>query len=357
MIWMDTNIEQIESVSGSSLSLRRKVDMNLWGKNKPGKELQILIIFVLKSTPLFGGTATIQYGDDVVLDCCVAKWWGDTGGSYSYTDNPWCKVVCMSSYNGLYRLQRYLYKFPIPEYLYNLQIDSAFIDLYAESYYNTDSSGFSLTVTDLMTAGLTEAFEAQNSVAPWLQVGGFDYDTSSVYPFGYSGWVKLDISILVSKWLQFQRENLGLAVRMFPEEFPTSNGVKLAQSTNSADIWPKILIHSSAISDTLFTSDATSINSFSDTETPAGFKIYPNPSNSSFRIKYHIPSQTDVTIRVYRVTGQSVKSWHLTDQSKGTYLFSWDGYDDAKMDVGSGIYILSIQSGLVSQSIKLVRIN
>lgn len=77
---------------------------------------------------------------------------------------------------------------------------------------------------------------------------------------------------------------------------------------------------------------------------------YPNPFNPVMTIAYSLPVQADVRIAVLNLRGQVVKSWNYSNKTAGWYTQSWR----AGNTVGSGVYIVRIQSGEYVQSKKLI---
>jgi len=84
---------------------------------------------------------------------------------------------------------------------------------------------------------------------------------------------------------------------------------------------------------------------------------FPNPFNPSTNIKYSIPVEAAVEMRIFNILGQEVKT--LIDQitKPGFYNIEWDGKDDFNQRVASGMYIYSfiVKSVDGNQSFKQVR--
>jgi hypothetical protein len=72
---------------------------------------------------------------------------------------------------------------------------------------------------------------------------------------------------------------------------------------------------------------------------------FPNPFNSLTTVKYAVPAASHVTIEVYSVLGQRVRT--LVDELKtaGYHTVQWDGKNEAGQMVSSGTYIYKMQSG------------
>ena len=66
---------------------------------------------------------------------------------------------------------------------------------------------------------------------------------------------------------------------------------------------------------------------------------YPNPFNPSTTIRYSIPTQSNVRLRVYNSIGENIAELINAIQSAGSYEVSWDAGN-----VASGIYFYSIEA-------------
>lgn len=91
-------------------------------------------------------------------------------------------------------------------------------------------------------------------------------------------------------------------------------------------------------------------------EIPTDFSLsqnYPNPFNPTTSIKYSIPQNAMVTLTIYNMLGQQVKSLVNVEQEAGFYTVQWNGMNDYGVKVASGIYIYRISAGKFSSTIKM----
>jgi len=69
---------------------------------------------------------------------------------------------------------------------------------------------------------------------------------------------------------------------------------------------------------------------------------YPNPFNPSTVISYSLPHRSHVTISIYNLLGQRVKTLVETEQAAGDYSVRWDGTGEDGSEVSTGIYFYQI---------------
>jgi hypothetical protein len=91
-------------------------------------------------------------------------------------------------------------------------------------------------------------------------------------------------------------------------------------------------------------------------QTPFGFALsnnYPNPFNPSTKIRYEIPAAEKVSIKIYDVLGNEIKT--LVDEFKdaGYYEVDFSAVGGAD-NLSSGVYFYRIVSGSFSETKKMV---
>ena len=72
---------------------------------------------------------------------------------------------------------------------------------------------------------------------------------------------------------------------------------------------------------------------------------FPNPFNPNVFVPYTIKDAAKVSITIYNAKGQKVKSYSIDHGKGGTYNFAWDAKADNGKELGSGNYIIKMQSG------------
>lgn len=120
--------------------------------------------------------------------------------------------------------------------------------------------------------------------------------------------------------------------------FNSSAGDVISQFTHNANFvdiqWP----------------GATAVSN--ETNTPNYFNLgqnYPNPFNPSTLIKYSIPVEGLVTLKVFNVIGEEVAALVNENQSVGSYTITF-----APSNLSSGIYLYKLSSGSLIETKKMV---
>jgi len=86
---------------------------------------------------------------------------------------------------------------------------------------------------------------------------------------------------------------------------------------------------------------------------------YPNPFNPETWIPYQLKEDSEVTIRIYNVTGELIREFRLGHKPVGLYVSQdravhWDGTNNAGDRVSSGVYFYNIQAGSYSSTKKMI---
>jgi hypothetical protein len=83
---------------------------------------------------------------------------------------------------------------------------------------------------------------------------------------------------------------------------------------------------------------------------------YPNPFNPATTIEYQLPKDTQVTLRIFNITGELVETLIEEKQSAGYHQIQWDGRDENGSSVAGGVYLYLLKADDFSQSNKMVLI-
>lgn len=81
---------------------------------------------------------------------------------------------------------------------------------------------------------------------------------------------------------------------------------------------------------------------------------YPNPFNPSTTIEYNLPRKSHVTLELFNVLGQKVRTLVNQTESPGKYSALWDGTNEENEAVASGIYFYRLRAEEFSQTRKMM---
>jgi hypothetical protein len=71
---------------------------------------------------------------------------------------------------------------------------------------------------------------------------------------------------------------------------------------------------------------------------------YPNPFNPTTNIKYALPVDSKLTMEIYNVLGQRVRTLVNGDQPAGYHSVEWNGTGNGNQQLASGIYFLQMSA-------------
>jgi hypothetical protein len=82
---------------------------------------------------------------------------------------------------------------------------------------------------------------------------------------------------------------------------------------------------------------------------------FPNPFNPETRIRLQLPVATDVSVHIYNILGQKVRTLLSgVPHEEGTYFYEWKGLNDHGQFVASGVYILHLSTPEYKRTIKML---
>jgi hypothetical protein len=104
------------------------------------------------------------------------------------------------------------------------------------------------------------------------------------------------------------------------------------------------------------TPNVIGINQISS-EVPSGFSLYqnyPNPFNPNTKIRYSIPKNEFIVLKVYDVMGTEVQTLVNENQSAGTYEVNFDAKNIDGKELSSGIYYCKLQTNNFSETKRML---
>jgi hypothetical protein len=182
------------------------------------------------------------------------------------------------------------------------------------------------------------------------------------------GWVKIDSM----KGSIPPGESKTLDIKFDPLSYPKG----VYQADLIIDSWDKnhqlepLLIPLTLCIDTII--DSTTSVPWQESERPEKitlFQNYPNPFNPATRILYIVGCEgkavdrglwtvdnptLPITLKIYNILGQKIRTLVDEPQKPGIYEVSWDGKDEQGSDVASGIYFCKLKVGSFQKTQKMV---
>ena len=108
---------------------------------------------------------------------------------------------------------------------------------------------------------------------------------------------------------------------------------------------------------TIINPNALAVTEIGGGNLPKEFSLqqnYPNPFNPTTQINFDLPTKSKVSILIYNVLGQKIKTLVDEQLDAGKYFEEWDGTNDAGMKVSSGIYFYKMQADNFVQTKKMM---
>jgi len=84
------------------------------------------------------------------------------------------------------------------------------------------------------------------------------------------------------------------------------------------------------------------------------FQNHPNPFNNETIIKYTLSKSSHVSLVIYNILGQKVRTLVNEHQRPGVKTVSWDGKDEKGKGLSSGIYLYKLKSREIIQTKRML---
>ncbi len=94
-----------------------------------------------------------------------------------------------------------------------------------------------------------------------------------------------------------------------------------------------------------------------ETSIPGYFELlpnFPNPFNHQTVIRYTLSQPAEVSLVIYNILGQKVRTLVKEEKQNGTKSVAWNGKNDRGKEVSSGIYFYRLKAGEYSQTKRMV---
>jgi hypothetical protein len=90
-----------------------------------------------------------------------------------------------------------------------------------------------------------------------------------------------------------------------------------------------------------------SIQMIGDGQLPKTYALnqnYPNPFNPTTNIRYALPVDSRITLEIFNVIGQRVRTLVNDNMAAGYHTMEWDGASDTGSRLASGVYFLRLSA-------------
>ncbi len=132
-----------------------------------------------------------------------------------------------------------------------------------------------------------------------------------------------------------------------------------AKGTTKANAVDSILNHAYLMKEIFYSDMNSVIVGVNDPENPVPQRVilhsnYPNPFNPSTTIRYELKQSSKVSLKIYNILGQEVRTLVNAQKSSGMHSVEWDGKNSHGQRVTSGVYFYRLEAGDFVKTRKMV---
>ena len=84
------------------------------------------------------------------------------------------------------------------------------------------------------------------------------------------------------------------------------------------------------------------------------FQNYPNPFNPRTTIRFDLPEPAEVSLTIFNIRGEIVRTWVDKNFSAGIHKMEWDGKNNNKLPLTTGVYFYRLSTPKFSSVKKLI---
>jgi len=81
---------------------------------------------------------------------------------------------------------------------------------------------------------------------------------------------------------------------------------------------------------------------------------YPNPFNPTTTLRFDLPEVSSITLTIYNMLGQRVKTFNMNDTPAGFHSIKWNATNDYGDPVGAGVYLYQLRANQFVKTRKMV---
>lgn len=142
----------------------------------------------------------------------------------------------------------------------------------------------------------------------------------------------------------------GLSMNFHVMIFPTAEGTYNGELNITSDD-PLVQIYTVPLTAVVLPTSAINDNAVLVNALKGNF---PNPFNPETTVSFSIKQDSKVSIDIYNILGQKVKTLVSENLRAGNHAYKWNGKDDNGNSVSSGIYFYRMNAGSFSSTAKMV---
>ncbi|MEZ4702161.1 MAG: DUF5666 domain-containing protein [Rhodothermales bacterium] len=194
---------------------------------------------------------------------------------------------------------------------------------------------------------LLKRVSIQNVSLSQGEIGDIEGDQFTM--FGTTYRVDENTIVLGDENAQLDLENLGDGQYVEVRGVAGSDGSVVGKVAGSAVLVSKVKIIDAEGSGEYELDNSDSSPTANEEETlPETFELhqnYPNPFNPVTTIRFALPQNARVVLKVYDVVGREVQTLVAAEMPAGTYDVQWNGRNAAGIPVASGVYLYRLDLG------------
>jgi hypothetical protein len=178
----------------------------------------------------------------------------------------------------------------------------------------------------------------------------FEIVPSTVNASNYAVYMLSVSDVVVDSMVIDQNIGSGSWVSLGKYELPADHKIELKVVDTGKNTNPNSVLRADAIKFALI-SESSGIASSNNSNQPFKFQLaqnYPNPFNSNTTIRYTIPKETKVQLRILNLLGQEIAKLVDEQQGAGIYSINWEA-----KNLASGIYLYQLKTDGYCQVRKL----
>lgn len=250
------------------------------------------------------------------------------------------------------------YGYKNPKWIYKIE----FVDEVSNQTGTYEGAGWS-------TTGKTKSMSKINSLKPQMTITG----ETVICGVGFSpndgirsiqlsfdngsSWVDTELTYKGSvtewflwsyKWKPKQDGIYDVIVRLINKLGIPQESQKISGYPSGATGWHKITVTVEL--------DTTPVEEIQEGSIPKSFHLYqnyPNPFNSETKINFAVPVNTRLSLTIYNILGEVIKTLVNGYYNVGMYSVVWNGTNNSGQRVASGVYLVRMIAGSYSDTKKV----